>query len=49
MVYGKLFKLNGRLNEFSEYFSVISENQSGFRQDYSTSDNLSTLQSFMKF
>ena len=48
---GKLFTaiLNERLSEFSDSFSVISENQSGFRQGYSTSDNLFTLHSFLKF
>jgi sorting nexin-29 len=40
--------LNERLNAFSESFSVISENQYGFRQGYSTSDNLFTLQSFIE-
>jgi hypothetical protein len=42
---GKLFTaiLNGRLTEFSESFSVLSENQSGFRKGYSTSDNMFTL------
>jgi hypothetical protein len=48
---GKLFTaiLNERLTEFSESFSVLSENQSGFRKGYSTSDNMFTLQSFLKF
>jgi hypothetical protein len=35
---GKLFTaiLNERLTEFSEFLSVLSENQSGFRQGYTT-------------
>jgi hypothetical protein len=39
---GKLFTaiLNERLTEFSESFSVLSENQSGFRKGYFTSDNI---------
>jgi sorting nexin-29 len=47
---GKLFTAipNERLNEFSESFSGISETQSGFRQGYSTSDNMFTLQSFLE-
>ena len=47
---GKLFTaiLNERLTEFSESFSVLSENQSGFRKGYSTSDNMFTLQSFFE-
>ena len=48
--FGKFFNaiLNGRLNEFSESLSVLSENQSGFRQGYSTSDNTFTIQSFFE-
>jgi hypothetical protein len=47
---GKLFTaiLNERLTEFSESFSGLSENQSGFRKGYSTSDNMFTLQSFFE-
>jgi hypothetical protein len=46
---GKLFTaiLNERLTEFSESFSVLCENQSCFRQEYSTSENMFTLQSFL--
>ena len=47
---GNLFTaiLNERLTEFSESFSILSENQSGFRKGYSTSDNMFTLQSFFE-
>jgi hypothetical protein len=47
---GKLFTaiLNERLTEFSESFSVLCEKQSGFRQGYSTSDNMFILQSFLE-
>ena len=40
--FGKLFTsiLNSRLNEFSEQYDIICENQSGFRPGYSTLDNL---------
>jgi hypothetical protein len=49
-IVSKLFTaiLNERLIEFSESFSVLSENQSGFRKGYSTSDNMFTLQSFFE-
>ena len=42
---GKLFTavLNSRLNAFSETFSIIRENQTGFRKGYSTLDNIFIL------
>lgn len=42
---GKLFTavLNVRLNEYSEEFSSIKENQCGFRQNYSTLDNIFSI------
>ena len=42
---GKLFTsvLNERLQMFSERFSLICENQAGFRKDYSTIDNIFLL------
>ncbi|VDI28266.1 Hypothetical predicted protein [Mytilus galloprovincialis] len=47
---GKLFTgiLNKRLNDFSDEFIIIQENQSGFRQKYSTTDNIFTLYSFFE-
>ena len=43
--FGKLFTsiLNIRLNKFSDEYSVICENQRGFRKGYSTTDNLFTI------
>ena len=43
--FGKLFTsiLNTRLNEFSEEYRIICENQGGFRKGYSTIDNLFVL------
>ena len=43
--FGKLFTsvLNERLQMFSERFSLICENQAGFRKDYSTIDNIFLL------
>jgi hypothetical protein len=40
--FGKLFTavLLTRLNAFSENFSILNENQSGFRKGYSTIDNI---------
>ena len=40
--FGKLFTavLLTRLNAFSEKFSILNENQSGFRKGYSTIDNI---------
>jgi hypothetical protein len=42
---GKLFTsiLNTRLNNFSEEYRLIKENQLGFRQNYSTIDNIFTF------
>jgi hypothetical protein len=39
---GKLFTaiLNARLNDYTEEFMILKENQSGFRQSYSTLDNI---------
>ena len=47
---GKLFSsiLNTRLNNFSEEYRLIAENQFGFRQNYSTIDNMFTLFSFFQ-
>ena len=43
--FGKLFTsvLNERLQTFSEQYSLICENQAGFRKDYSTIDNIFLL------
>ena len=43
--FGKLFSsiLNTRLNNFSDDFYLICENQGGFRKGYSTTDNLLIL------
>ena len=43
--FGKLFSsiLNTRLNNFSDDFYLICENQGGFRKGYSTTDNLFIL------
>ncbi len=43
--FGKLFTsiLNTRLNDFSDDFCLICENQGGFRKGYSTNDNLFIL------
>jgi len=40
--HGKLITsiLNTRLNDFSDDFCLICENQGGFRKGYSTTDNL---------
>ena len=40
--FGKLFTsiLNFRLNDFSDEYSLICENQGGFRKGYSTIDNI---------
>jgi hypothetical protein len=37
---GKLFTaiLNARLNDYTEEFMILKENQSGFRQSYSTKE-----------
>lgn len=42
---GKLFTavLTERLNKYSEEFRILKENQSGFRQGYSGTDNLFSL------
>jgi hypothetical protein len=46
---GKLFTaiLNARLNDYTEEFMILKENQSGFRQSYSTLDNIFSI--FKKF
>jgi hypothetical protein len=43
--FGKLFTavMLTRLNAFSEKFSILNENQSGFRKGYSTIDNIFVL------
>ena len=47
--FGKLFTsiLNDRLNDYSEQFNIICENQGGFRQNYSTADNMFVLHSLI--
>ena len=42
---GKLFTaiLNARLNDYTEEFMILKENQSGFRQSYSTLDNIFSI------
>ena len=42
---GKLFTsiLNSRLNDYLEESMILSENQAGFRQQYSTSDHIFSL------
>ena len=41
----KLFTaiLNARLNDYTEEFMILKENQSGFRQSYSTLDNIYSI------
>ena len=48
--FGKLFTavLLTRLNAFSEKFSILNENQSGFRKGYSTIDNIFVLYAFFE-
>ena len=47
---GKLFTsiLNKRLNAYSDEFLLISESQVGFRQGYSTNDNIFSLYSLFE-
>ena len=40
--------LINRLNEWTEKYSVIHERQAGFRRNYSTIDNIFTLQSLVQ-
>ena len=42
---GKLFTaiLNARLNDYTKEFMILKENQSGFRQSYSTLDNIFSI------
>ena len=42
---GKLFTaiLNARLNDYTEEFMILKENQSGFRQSYSTLDSIFSI------
>ena len=49
--FGKLFTavLNDRLTKFSDDFSVIYNNQSGFRKNYSTVDNIFILHILFEF
>ena len=49
--FGKLFTavLNDRLTKFSDDFSVIYNNQSGFRKNYSTVDNIFILHIMFEF
>ena len=44
---GKLFTaiLNKRLNDFSDNFEILKENQTGFRKSYSTLDNVFSIYS----
>jgi hypothetical protein len=48
---GKLFTaiLNARLNDYTEEFMILKENQSGFRQSYSTLDNIFSILVFYKY
>jgi hypothetical protein len=48
--FGNLFTavLLTRLNAFSEKFSILNENQSGFRKGYSTIDNIFVLYAFFE-
>jgi hypothetical protein len=48
--FGKLFTavLLTRLNAFSEKFSILNENHSGFRKGYSTIDNIFVLYAFFE-
>lgn len=47
---GKLFTsiLNTRLNFFANEFKIISENQTGFRKGYSTTDNIFVLHALIE-
>jgi hypothetical protein len=47
---GKLFTsiLNKRLNAYSDEFLLINESQVGFRQGYSTNDNIFSLYSLFE-
>ena len=47
---GKLFTsiLSRRLNDFSDYFDILKENQTGFRAKYSTLDNIFVLHSLIE-
>ena len=40
--------LTNRLNEWTEKYNVIHESQAGFRSNYSTIDNVFTLQSLVQ-
>jgi hypothetical protein len=42
---GELFTaiLNTRLNDYTKEFMILKENQSGFRQSYSTLDNIFSI------
>ena len=46
---GKLFTsvINARLNNYADKFNLISENQTGFRKNYSTADHLFLLKNFI--
>ena len=46
---GKLFTLviNNRLKKFAETYDVIDSCQAGFRENYSTSDNLFIIKSLV--
>ena len=47
---GKLFTsiLNTRFNMFSNKLGIISENQTGFRKEYSTQDNIFVLHALVE-
>ena len=48
---GKLFTsiLNNRINTFLENNKLLNENQSGFRKDHSTNDNIFILHSLIEY
>ena len=48
---GKLFTaiLNNRINSFLDNNKLLNENQSGFRKDHSTSDNIFILHSIIEY
>ena len=47
---GKLFtaSLNNRLTKFLEIYETLDENQAGFRQGYSTTDQIFTLNALIE-
>ena len=47
---GKLFTsvINSRLQEFANEFNLLEENQTGFRKNYSTIDNVFSLHALLE-